>query len=431
METDSSAVRSTRDGSASQTKREIAELTESLTTRLHERVVCLSHSWGGLEQVAANDAIDRGLLGLDVGVICLEGSPIHENLKNRSEVKVQPINFRPRDVLDFKLKKVLEDHFNSGVNLLHVHQTTLLGSIVPWLWNEPQVALFVSRHIMNTHSKRDFYHRALYSRVDSLVVMSQTLRENVLSTHAIRDKQVKVVNLGLDFSIFDPVRVDAKKQRAVWGGDDDTLVIGLVGRIDPAKGQATFVRAAAGLLSYYGREHSKGKIKLKFVIVGEETLGRSSNYIEELKEIVAQFRIEEHVLFAGYQENIAEIMNAFDILVMPSRQEAFGLVAIEAMAMETPIVISKGGSAAEIVGDEEYGLLMRAEDAFDLQRQLRALIEDPERRKVMGKKAREHVIRNYDRQERILRTLELYERILRRRRIAEEMADESTKEKSD
>ena len=63
------------------------------------------------------------------------------------------------------------------------------------------------------------------------------------------------------------------------------------------------------------------------------------------------FHLEEFVHFAGYQENIPEVMRAFDIFVMPSRQETFGLVAIEAMAMECPIVISSGGSAAEIVGE--------------------------------------------------------------------------------
>ncbi|MCB0386363.1 MAG: glycosyltransferase family 4 protein, partial [Bdellovibrionales bacterium] len=115
------------------------------------------------------------------------------------------------------------------------------------------------------------------------------------------------------------------------------------------------------------------------------------------------------------QENIPEVMAAFDIFVMPSRQEAFGLVAIEAMAMECPIVISSGGSASEIVGQEEFGLLVRPEDAFDLQRQIRFLLKRPKERKEMGKRARSHVLKHYDREKRLLTTLELYERCLRRR----------------
>ena len=396
-------------------KKDLPELVESLRGRVNELVVCLSHSWGGLEQVAAADAIDRGALGLPVQVMCLEGTPIHESLAHRKEVSVIPLNFRPRDYFDFKLKSELLHLFGQGVNLIHTHQTSILGSITPWLWSRPQIAAFASRHIMNNHNKRNFFHRAIYSRLDGLLVMSQTLRQNVIDTHPLRERMVKVVNLGLNFEVFDPNRVDPSRQRAAWGADSETIVIGLVGRIDPAKGQSTFIKAAAGLIKALG----PGR-KLKFVMVGEETLGRASNHLEELKAMVAQFRIEDSVLFAGYQENIPEVMRSFDILVMPSRQEAFGLVAIEAMAMECPIVISRGGSAAEIVGEEEFGLLIRPEDAFDLQRQLKTLVDQPEMRLTMGRKARSHVKANYDRRVRIHRTLDLYERALRRRKILSE-----------
>jgi glycosyltransferase involved in cell wall biosynthesis len=241
--------------------------------------------------------------------------------------------------------------------------------------------------------------------------MSQTLKRNILDTHPVPERKVQVVNLGLDFERFDPAKVDPRKQRAAWGADDDTVVIGLVGRIDPAKCQDIFIKAAAGLL----KNPREGE-KLKFVIVGEETLGRVSNYLEELREMVKQFRMVEDVVFAGYQENIPEVMKAFDIFVMPSRQETFGLVAIEAMAMECPIVISNGGSASEIVGpNSEFGLLVRPHDAFDLQQKLRFLLDHPLERIQMGQRAREHVRANYDRRARVLRTLEIYGRTSVRR----------------
>jgi glycosyltransferase involved in cell wall biosynthesis len=386
---------------------------DSLSGKLNALTVCLSHSWGGLEQVAASDSLDLGSLGIQVKVLCLEGSPIYENLKSRPEVTLVPVSFRPRNYLDFKLRNELIRLISSGTNLIHTHQTSLLGSIVPCLWSRKRsdVALLATRHIMNNHRKQDFMHRTIYRRLDSLIVMSQTLRKNVLETHAIREKDVKVVNLGLDFEVFDPEHLCAERQRQAWGADSETLVVGLVGRIDPAKGQATFIRAAAGLL-----KNAREKEKLKFVIVGEETLGSAGNHFNELKEMVVQYRLEDHVVFAGYQENIPEIMSAFDIFVMPSRQEAFGLVAIEAMAMECPIIISSGGSAEEIVGRDEFGLTVRPDDAFDLQQQIRYLLDHPEERTQMGRRAREHVISHYDKRKRIVKTLTLYERALRRRR---------------
>jgi glycosyltransferase involved in cell wall biosynthesis len=397
------------------------ESAEAIAARLRDPldalVVCVSHSWGGLEQVAMQDAVECGALGLRVRVLCLEGTPAHARLAGRPEVSVVPLGFRPRDFADWKLRQALHRLVDGGVNLIHAHQTSLLGSLVPALWGRPRVALLASRHIMNGHDKRNFFHRAIYRRLDAMIVMSETLRRNVLATHPLRERQVKVVNLGLDFGRFDPARADGRTHRAAWGADEGTTVIGLVGRIDPAKGQDTFIKAAAGLLKGGPAE------KLKFVLVGEETKGAESGHLDSLKEMVRQFRLENHVVFGGYQENIPEVMKAFDVLVMPSRQEAFGLVAIEAMAMETPIVISSGGSAEEIVGGGDgaapaFGLLVRPGDAFDLQRRLRQLIDQPEERREMGRRAREHVLAHYDRRVRLARTLGLYERALYRRSLA-------------
>lgn len=393
-------------------KVEFEALLDSLREHLQGVVVCLSHSWGGLEKVAAGDALDVGALGVRLQVACLQGSPIHQYLADRKEVSLFPLDYRPRNYFDFNFRKDLHHLMEEGVNLFHLHQPSLLGTVVPWMWDQSNVALLVTRHIMNNHNKKDFVHRALYRRVDAMVVMSQALKRNVVETHPIRERELKVVNLGLDFDVYDPERVNPLEQRNTWGAGPDTIVIGLVGRIDPAKGQATFIKAAAGLLK--GEANSS---KLKFVIVGEDTLGEGADHLSELKEMVTQFRLEDLVVFAGYQENIPEVMRAFDICVMPSRQEAFGLVAIEAMAMECPIIISSGGSAEEIVGNEEFGLMVRPDDAFDLRQRIRYLLDHPIERVQMGKKARKHVVANYNRKTRLLKTLSLYHRTLRRRRV--------------
>ncbi|MBL7716849.1 MAG: glycosyltransferase family 4 protein [Bdellovibrionales bacterium] len=373
-------------------------------------VVCISNSWGGLEQVAVNDATDVTQSGIEVRMLCLKGSPVYEHIVKAGLIRPVPLAKSPRNTLDFGLKRILEDQVLDGVNLVHTHQTTLLGSLSPWLSKFPHVGLVASRHILNNHSKKNPFHLLVYRRVDALVVMSQALRENVLATHPVSAEKVVLIKLGLDFEKFSPDRVDPTEQRKKWGAEPDTVVIGLVGRIDPAKGQSTFILAGAGTV-----KHLKSGQKVKFVIVGEETLGSSGGYLSELQALVKQFHLEDHVIFAGYQENIPEVMRAMDIFVMPSRQEAFGLVAIEAMAMECPIIISSGGSASEIVGRQEFGLLMRAEDAFDLQQQMKRLLDFPTVRKQMGKKAREHVRMNYDRELRQIESLELYERILNSR----------------
>jgi glycosyltransferase involved in cell wall biosynthesis len=388
----------------------------ALNERLNCLVVCLSHAWGGLEQVAVHDALDLFSLGLKVQVLCLQDSPVHAQLLTRGHGKVSllPLSFSPKNYLDWVIRGELHRLLGEGVNLIHTHQTSLLGSIVPWLWGRSDVALVATRHIMNDHNKKDFFHRALYRRLDSLMVVSEAVRRNILETHPLRGSRVKVVHLGLDFRLFEPSVLESKdiaRQRMAWGADAQTIVVGLVGRIDPAKGQSTFIKAAAGLL-----KSLKQNEKLKFVIIGEETAFSDKNHLNELKQMVVQFHLEDQVVFAGYHANIPEVMRSLDIFTMPSRQEAFGLVAIEAMAMECPVIISRGGSAEEIVGGrEEFGLLTRPDDAFDLQRQIRILLDNPQERVEMGRRARAHVKFHYDRRKRVINTLNLYQRALRRR----------------
>jgi glycosyltransferase involved in cell wall biosynthesis len=380
-----------------------------LERELDAIVVCLSHAWGGLEQVVAQDVMELEQVGLRVRALVLHGSPLDQYLSKHSQVIRITLASPPRDHFDLGMRSRIREWAQEGVNVIHLHQPSLLGSVVPWVMGHPQINVFASRHIMSSHRKFTPYHHWLYRRVDALLVMSQMLRENVLQTHPIEERAVKVVNLGLDFDRFDPDRVDGRKMRTEWGATDDQWVVGLVGRIDPAKGQDTFIRAAASLSRLMDLR------QFKFVIVGEETLGRTQGVLEELQDMARELRVEEHVVFAGFHENIPEVMRSFDLLVMPSQQEAFGLVAIEALAMECPIILSRGGSASEIVGQEEFGVLMRPADAFDLAKQIQFLLERPDLREMMGKKGRDHVRRQYDRKVRLFRTLDLYERGIRRR----------------
>lgn len=389
----------------------LESLVQMIKPHLNCLVICLSHSWGGLEQVACQDSLELVKLGLTVHILCLKDSPIYQHLFHQKGINVISLGFMPRNYFDLKLRNQLLRLLDEGINCIHVHQPSLLGSIVPWMARRSKVALFVSRHIMNSHMKKDLIHRFLYNRVDSLIVMSQSLRENVLSTHPLASGSVVVIHHGLDFERFDPNHAHSEEKRSQWNVESDTIVIGVVGRIDPAKGQAIFIEAAAGLI-----KTRKPTEKFKFIVVGEETLGSHRNHLSELKEMVSKLRVVDDIIFTGYQDDIPAVMKALDIFVMPSREETFGLVAIEAMAMGCAVIISEGGSAEEIVGNQEFGLTVRPHDAFDLQSKIRYLLDRPDERVRMAKNAKQHVKLNYDRTQRVLKTMKLYASALQQRK---------------
>ncbi|MFN7684687.1 MAG: glycosyltransferase family 4 protein [Oligoflexia bacterium] len=394
---------------------DLALLSDQLRGNSKFLHVCLSHSWGGLEQTAAEDALEIARQDLPIRMACLEGSPLHEYLVHRekeaAKLSVLPLDFTPRDYFDLNFRKLLlRELSEQDVSIVHSQQIGLLWNIAPWLWSRPRISLFASRYLISEQDKRNFLQRAIYSRLDGLLVMSESLRRNVLATHPIRERRVRLVSPGLDFEKFDPDRVDPRARRAAWGADEGFTVIGLVGRIHPTKGQETFIKAAAGLLRESLSGHTRKLSRLKFVMVGEETLGSTQEYLAELRAMVQQFRIQDHVVFSGYEENLPEVMRALDLLVMPSKQESFGLVALEAMAMECPVILSDVGSAREWVGEQEFGLTVRPEDAFDLQRQIRFILDKPELARQMGSRARQRAIARFGRKARLFQLLSLYER---------------------
>ena len=125
--------------------------------------------------------------------------------------------------------------------------------------------------------------------------------------------------------------------------------------------------------------------------------------------LVEEVNNAKHILVSTpmWNYSVPSVLKAWiDQIIVPGTTKVTGKVTI---------IISQGGSATEIVGSQEFGLLVRPEDAFDLQRQLKTLVEDAGLRKEMGRKARLHVMESYDRKLRLHRTLALYERGFRRR----------------
>jgi len=392
-------------------------LTSHLKKKLKILVYCVSDVWAGTEQVAYYDILDLLKWGFEVRAVVFKDSPLENKLKSRKEkhLKIFSLNFIPRFYLDWRLRSNLHFHIAQGVNLIHTHYVSILFSIVPWIVGKKykNVFLFESRHILIQSSLRNWLHRWIYQsfiypRLDALIPMSQAVKNNILSAYRIqsnRAERVKMIPLGLDFKQFDSSQVHREEQRSEWGIDHKIQLIGLVGRITPEKGLARFIQAANQLVK-------NGSKKLKFVVVGQPSTPDDMHYLEEQKHKIRQLGLEKMVIFTGFQapEKIPAIMRALDIVILPSKNEAFGLVAIEAMAMKCAVIMSHGGSADEIVGkEEEFCFKICLEGSLDLENKLRLMLDHPEKRMQMVERAWNHVRKNYDRQCRFIQTLQLYQ----------------------
>ena len=386
----------------------IEELRDRLAAELHVLVVMISSAWGGLEQTALSDVRMLMQNGLRVSLLVRENSPIDHAVKMESpQIRLLYAPNHVRNYFDTGLWRQLRYLVDSeGVNLVHCHQTSMLGSVVPALMGRPHVALVVSRHILNSHNKRDPLHALLYRRVDYMLVLSQTMRRNLASTFPVPEKKLRIVNLAIDLDRFNPNLVDRNEMRNEWGIPENAFLVGLVGRIDPMKGQDLMIKALAQVRKSYPDVFG--------VMVGNETPGLEGRYLKELAESIRQLHLEDSILLQPAKKEVPQVMAALDLFVMPSWSEAFGLVAIEAMSMGVPCILGRGGSAEE-VAQASGAELVRAQDAYDLARKIIELRDNGDARGEMRRRGRDYVFQNHAKHARLSATLEVYARCYRRR----------------
>ena len=188
--------------------------------------------------------------------------------------------------------------------------------------------------------------------------------------------KLEVVHCGVDLDLY-PYRT--RDQR-----DGRTVEILAVGRLSPEKGHLVLLDALAQL-------HQEG-LRVQLTLVGDGPLQ------PELVAFAAENGIDDLVTFAGSvgQDDMPSYFERADIFCQPSFNEGIPVVLMEAMASGLPVVSSDVGAIAELVADEESGLLVSPARSAFLAQALRRLAESPDLRTAMGARGREIVERDFD-----------------------------------
>lgn len=180
-------------------------------------------------------------------------------------------------------------------------------------------------------------------------------------------------------TVFCPIDPAEPAPRPAWANGSGP-VVGFVGRIEPRKGVSDLLRAAPGLL--------ERRPDARFVIVGEDELGASAAYRQEVRELAG--RLGERVLLAGAVPEASRLMPWFDVLAVPSLVEPFGTVAAEALAAGTPVVATRSGGMAEYVADGRNGALVEPGRPGELAEALHRVLADAD---ALGARGREDAAR--------------------------------------
>ncbi len=132
------------------------------------------------------------------------------------------------------------------------------------------------------------------------------------------------------------------------------------------------------------------------ILAGSRDAGSGTvEFNRRLDAFVRENNLADRVQFLGHRDNVADYLGASDLYVLASRNEALPLAALEAFAVGIPAVLTDTGDCARLAEGERCALCVPCNDAAALAGALSALLRDPERRRRMGREARELVAREY------------------------------------
>jgi glycosyltransferase involved in cell wall biosynthesis len=196
---------------------------------------------------------------------------------------------------------------------------------------------------------------------DLIIVNSHAGRAYSLTKGYPAEKMVVIPN-GIDTECFKPDREARARVRAEWKISVDTLLLGVVGRLDPMKDYPNFLQAAALLC--------QERKNIVFVCVGKGP----EDYARELQQLTAQLSLSEQVIWAGTRADMPAVYNALDIYVSASAYgEGFSNALGEAMACGLPCIVTDVGDSAWIVGDT--GVVVPPKNPQALANAIRQMIE--------------------------------------------------------
>ncbi|MFH1507782.1 MAG: glycosyltransferase family 4 protein [Candidatus Omnitrophota bacterium] len=269
------------------------------------------------------------------------------------------------------------------IDLVHVNSLDIRAGLAAKLSATPFVGHL---RVIFPFTWRD----SLFVWLSNITIAVSTVVVNILAGDrlSIRDKFI-VMPPAIDI----PVQTKHSDLRQEFGLEAGTLLIGIVGRLDPFKGHPVFIDMAA--------EIKKRVSNIKFLVIGGSATGATSTvdtYEMELRSKVSGLGLDKDFIFTGFRADVLSVIGGLDILVIPSHsvkkgrgelREGFGRVAVEAMAMGVPVVASLSGGLPEIIQDKVNGLLVPPDDPIATAEAVIWLKNNPKKTEIIKQKGRE------------------------------------------
>ena len=310
------------------------------------------------------------------------------------------IDFR-RDILAFwsLYKNIRENRYN----IVHTHSSKpgAIARLAAWCVHYPVII-----HTIHGFSFHDFmpsWKRFFFILIEKglSVVTNKIITVSKLNFYKLVSLRIapfhKCINIysGISFEKFDHRGSQRGNLRSQLGLDEETRLIGIVGRLSYQKSPETLIRALPIVIGSFNNIHA--------VFVGD---GELRPLVEDL---IKQLGLEEKVTIFGFRNDVPYLMRHFDIYVLPSIYEGLGRSLTEAMYSMVPVIATEVEGVPELVENCKTGILVPPRDPVSLAHAILYAIRNPEKAKEMADTAYQRVVQKFGVQKMINDVSKLYD----------------------
>lgn len=277
-----------------------------------------------------------------------------------------------------KLAKFID---GNDIDIIHFHWTKDIATVVlAKVLSKKKPKIIQTRNMTMTRFKDDFYHKWLYKNVDTMHAVTYQVKEQIekFIPPDICPK-VAMVYMGTEEKNIPREKVVALKEQYKI---KDEFIVGIVGRIEEIKGQYLVIEALKKL----------ERLNIKAMIVGHTM---DEEYLQSLKKQIKDLDIEEKIIFTGFTKEVDAHMQLFDVNILATPKETFGLVVIEAMANGVCMLATNKGGPLEIIDDGVDGILFKR-DIKDLTSKIETLYNDKDLTKTLAKAGQKKALEKFN-----------------------------------
>ncbi len=281
-------------------------------------------------------------------------------------------------------------------DIVHANSLTAAVSATTWSVGMPPVVC---------HARDlSFPKRAMQwasSGAEAIIAISESVKKAVVEVAPEAADKIEVIYNGIDEEQFRPQKARAAV-RQMLRLEEDELLVGNVGQLVPWKRQDMFLDTAALIASKLPRA--------RFVIVGADMFGEHLDYVASLRAKARELGLGKAVIWAGYRDDVADLMAAMDAMVHTAEVEPLGRVILEALCVGTPCVAVNANGPAEIIENLESGMLAEA-DAQSLADAAVSVLSKPRLAEALAEGGKARVAENFSAEQMARRTEQLYLRL--------------------